>query len=107
MWHALIALALLSHAVGHAVGVLDARAGLVPALVAGAGAGLPGRRLGLLAARRLVAGGGGGRGRRVAADRAPGPRGLRLGPYGSAFVLDALTVLVLLVPYGRRVVTAL
>jgi hypothetical protein len=107
MWHALIALALLSHAVGHAVGFwMPVPAWfrllwLVPGLVFLAGTWGFWQRADwwpLVVAAAAA-------GSLLTVLLAPGA--LRLGPYGSAFVFDALTLLVLLVPYGRRVVTVL
>jgi hypothetical protein len=107
VWHAVIALALLLHGAGHAVGF-----GMpVPAWF---------RLLWLLAGLAFLAGtwgfwqradwwpavvGGAAAASLLTVVLVPGA--LRLGPYGSAFVFDVLTLLVLLVPHGRRLVAAL
>jgi hypothetical protein len=106
MWHALIALALLLHGAGHAVGFwMPVPAWLrllwlAPGLVFLAGAWGYWQRAewwpGVVAAAAV--------GSLLTVVLAPGA--LRLGPYGSAFVFDALILLVLLLPAGRRLVAA-
>ena len=107
MWHALIALALLTHGVGHAVGFwMPVPAWLrllwlVPGLVVRVGAWGFWQRADWWPVVVAAA----AAGSLLTVLLAPGA--LRLGPYGSAFVFDALSLLVLLVPSGRRVVTVL
>jgi hypothetical protein len=106
MWHSLVALALVLHGAGHAVGfwmpvpAWFAVAWLVPGAAVGAGAWGVWRRAGwwpvvVLAAAVLSL---------LALVLVPSAA--QRGPYGSALALDLLAILVLLVPRTRRAVAA-
>ncbi|MGH2352161.1 MAG: hypothetical protein ACRDJN_11180 [Chloroflexota bacterium] len=107
MWHVVIALALLAHGVGHAVGfwmpvpawfrllwLLPGLAFLVGAWAFWQHAEWWPVAVGAAAAASLL-------------TIVLAPSTLRLGPYGSAFVFNALTLLVLLAPQGRRLLAGL